>query len=186
MFCRFLLYLAGALSTRGYCPYVVLLPVCKPRILLLIAPGEVNHLLMHTPTTIKLSCTDYFLQNTAYYFKLTRISGRITIAAASDITGLCEKTIWECEKADQKEGCTDTMIKFAKAYGIMHLRTLYTNAPSRQDWEELNAKGIELGKELRCKKIPKPGSGLAAKPYDEKWKQWGDEVMARFNKRVGE
>ena len=138
---------------------------------------------MHSNSRIQLTVTDYFLQNTAFWFKTVRISRRITVASASAYIKRGEAAITDFESGDQKEGSIDTMARLAAFYQLPVVRMAYTSVPTRHDWKELCEKGRKLGNEDRCKKIPKSGTCAAAKLYDEQWLAWGRQVMERFEER---
>ena len=139
---------------------------------------------MHNIYPIPVTENDYFLLNTAYLFKLRRVSQRITVTDASARSGLSEKTINDLEWCKLKEVSSITLTQLAKIYGLQQLKFIYTTAPTNAEWAELTAKGKELGNKIRCKHIPKPGTCRQAKMLDEEWLQWGNLRLQKFNERV--
>jgi transcriptional regulator with XRE-family HTH domain len=129
--------------------------------------------------------TEYFLKNTSYLFKLTRVGRRWSLSEASGRIKLSEQSMCEFENRKVKLGCIDTVFKMQQGYDYDFYDVFmpYTTVPSLADINAVDAKAAELGRHLHCKNLPMPGS-REEKKLNEEWAAWAKPFLDRFYERV--
>jgi len=112
---------------------------------------------------IQLSKTDYFVRNTAYLFKRTRVLRGLSLKQASVLTDIQENVISRLETGGQYANI-DTYVKMAEGYGLPYHLVFkkYDTVPTRQEWQHLKILARILGyhKRSKNKKAPLAGTQL--------------------------
>ena len=144
----------------------------------------VNYFWMNSPATKQYTATEYFLKNTGYWFKLLRLSRRMSLQTASSRSGVCENALRDFENGRGKATHFETVLRLCQLYQVTSCVLIYTSMPSATDQAEVHVKGLDLANHLRCKNTPMPET-REGKELDTIWADWAKPYLDRFYERVG-